>query len=191
MPGAPRDTPGRRAAAEMSGPGRAALVTGATGFIGRHVVRRLLADGRRVVAFARSRPQAAARDRVARAVGTWTRGHLQVVEGDLVEPDAGLDGATMGELRETVETVIHCAGDATFFPEAGGRYRAGDVEGPCRLLEPLHGGRLARWAHLSTARVSHRRLRLELCRLVGIAASASAIPTRRQRSSRRRRCETR
>ncbi len=137
----------------MSRSGRAALVTGATGFIGRHVVRRLLADGRRVVALARSRPQAAARDRVARAVGTWTRGHLQVIEGDLVKPDAGLDGATMGHLRETIETVIHCAGEAAFFPEAGGGYRAGDNEGPCRLLEPLHGGRLARWAHLSTAYV--------------------------------------
>jgi nucleoside-diphosphate-sugar epimerase len=45
------------------------LVTGVTGFIGREVVRHLLASGRRVVAMARSQQGEPGVARVAKAVG--------------------------------------------------------------------------------------------------------------------------
>src|SRR5207245_11588660 len=58
---------------------------------------------------------------------------------------------------ERVETVVHCAGDASFFPDTAEAFRAGHVNGPRELLERLHGGRLRRWGHLSTAYVCGRR----------------------------------
>lgn len=134
------------------------LVTGATGFIGRAVVGCLLSAGRPVLALTRAGERQAAGVRVARAVGCVPDGHrLAVIEGDLTRPGVGLRESERRRLRDTVETVIHCAGDATFFPEALAPFRAGHIDGPLDLLRGLWGGRLRHWAHLSTAYVCGRR----------------------------------
>jgi len=134
------------------------LVTGATGFIGREIVRRLLASGRPVLALARDRDGVPALGRVIDAVGGVPPvTGLDVVEADLAAPDCGLGADQWRRLRATVETVIHCAGDTTFSPEALAPYTAGHIDGPLYLLHGLAGGRLRRWAHLSTAYVCGRR----------------------------------
>ena len=134
------------------------LITGATGFIGRAVARRLLAAGEPVTALARRRDGASAAARVVTALG-WvsSTADLEVVEGDLGEPIAGLTVADVARLRVTVETVIHCAGETVFFPEYPERFRVAHVGGPVSLLEALAAGRLRTWAHLSTAYVCGRR----------------------------------
>jgi thioester reductase-like protein len=134
------------------------LVTGATGFIGRQVVRHLLASGRSVIAVARPRDDLSAYARVIRAVGRLPdRRHLEVIEADLTNPHHGLTPAVMSRLRDTIETVIHCAGDTAFFPSDMARFRAGHIDGPLALLAALGGGRLRRWGYLSTAYVCGKR----------------------------------
>lgn len=134
------------------------LVTGATGFIGREVVRRLVEAGRAVVAFARSGSTVPAIERVSAALGGVPPGtDLEVVEGDLTLPECGLAREDWRRLRATVETVLHCAGDTRFEPVAMTPYVAGHVRGPLCLLQGLAGGRLVHWAHLSTAFVCGRR----------------------------------
>ena len=64
----------------------AVLVTGATGFIGRHVVARLMLAGRRVVILARRRGELTGEHRVAAIFGDVSRQLLEVVEGDLANP---------------------------------------------------------------------------------------------------------
>ena len=64
----------------------AVLVTGATGFIGRHVVTRLLLAGRRVMILARRRAGLTGEQRVAEIFGEISRRSLEVVEGDLANP---------------------------------------------------------------------------------------------------------
>jgi len=83
------------------------LVTGATGFIGREVVGRLLIARRPVVALARGSDGAPAGERVVAAVGGFPRGaHLEVVEGELTFPGCQLAPSDSRRLRATVETVI-------------------------------------------------------------------------------------
>lgn len=135
----------------------AVLILGATGFIGQEVARRLLLRGRRLMALARGPDDEAARDRVGRVVGAAGGDRLEVVRGDLTLPGCGLRDATVRRLREQVETVINCAGDASFHPEAMAPFHAGHIDGPRELAERLHGARLARWGHLSTAYVCGRR----------------------------------
>ncbi|MGH7392907.1 MAG: SDR family oxidoreductase, partial [Candidatus Rokuibacteriota bacterium] len=95
--------------------------------------------------------------RVAAAVGLVPgAGGLATVEGDLLRAEPVARDA-LGRLRASVRTVIHCAGDTTFFPESPGAFRAGHVDGPCALLRALGGGALERWAQVSTAYVCGRR----------------------------------
>jgi nucleoside-diphosphate-sugar epimerase len=132
------------------------LVTGATGFIGREVVARVRATGRPVAVLARERDGMSARARVAAAVGDATLQGVEVVEGDLARP-SDLDPGTLRRLRDGIETVIHCAGDTSFAPDVLGPFVTGHVDGPVALLRALAGGRLARWAHMSTAFVCGER----------------------------------
>jgi thioester reductase-like protein len=134
------------------------LVTGATGLIGREVLRQLLGRGEPVIALARARGGRAATDRVRDVLG-WVSGlhQLDVVEADLSQPACGLADVDWGRLRARVETVIHCAGDTAFFPADMTTFRRGHIDGPLALLQGLRGGRLRQWAHLSTAYVCGRR----------------------------------
>ena len=113
------------------------LVTGATGFIGREVVQRLLAARRHVLALARTSDGVPAVERVVAALGDAPPGaDLDVHEGDLAAPDCGLAREEWQRLRATIETVIHCAGDTRFEPTAMAPYVAGHVHDVCGVHFP-------------------------------------------------------
>jgi thioester reductase-like protein len=134
------------------------LVIGATGFIGRQVMRQLLGGGRSVIAITRPQQGVSAQARVLRAVGCMSDGQrLEVIEADSRNPHYGLTPEVLRRLRDTVDTVIYCAGDPAFFPTDMSRFRAGHIDGPLALLAALHGERLRRWGHLSTAFVCGKR----------------------------------
>jgi dihydroflavonol-4-reductase len=79
----------------------ATFVTGGSGVVGRAVVERLVAEGRRVVALARSRPSAEALERLG----------ARPVAGDVLDPGA-LQAAMGG-----CEVVYHIAGANELCPE--------------------------------------------------------------------------
>ena len=134
------------------------LVTGATGFIGRAVLRRLLTAGRPVVALARGRQELPAVDRVTAAAGLGLDGgRLEVIEAELTLPGCGLARSAWRRLRDSVGAVGYCAGETRFFPEQMGLFRASHIAGALELLRGLRDGRLRHWAHLSTAYVCGRR----------------------------------
>jgi nucleoside-diphosphate-sugar epimerase len=132
----------------------AVLVTGATGFVGRHVVRRLVLAGREVVILARSCPGITATDRVARIFGDL-RERLKILEGDLTYPCAIRNNLT--RLRSNVGTVIHCAGEVRFNQGEELAARAVQIDGPLALLGMLRARGLRCWASVSTAFVCGRR----------------------------------
>lgn len=114
------------------------LVTGASGFIGRHLARRLLAQGRRVRLLCRA-PSVAKLDPAARAAA-------EVVEGDL--RDAGsLRRAARGAGR-----IFHCAGHVSDWGQAD-EFVAANVAGTERLLDAARLERVGRFVHLSSIAV--------------------------------------
>jgi thioester reductase-like protein len=136
----------------------AILLTGATGFIGRQVMRHLLCCGRSVIAMARRQEELSAQARVMRAIGRISDDcRLEVIEADLSTSRHSLTPQVLRRLRDTVETVIHCAGDTAFFPTDMRRFRAGHIDGPLALLDALHGARLQHWGQVSTAYVCGKR----------------------------------
>jgi len=113
------------------------LVTGATGFLGTSLVRRLLAEGESVRMLARS---------AAKAKPLTDEG-AEAVIGDITDPAAvseAVDGATV---------VYHLAGRLFEPGVPGAEYRAIHVEGTKLLLERCQHATLERFVHCSTTGV--------------------------------------
>ena len=136
----------------MSAP--AVLVTGATGFIGRHVVTRLALAGRRIVVLARGRADVSCEERVERIFGHISK-VLEILEGDLTHP-AGVE-RNLRRLRSHIDAVIHCAGETSFSMHAGESARTVHIDGPLALLQMLSTRGLCSWGQVSTAFVCGRR----------------------------------
>jgi NAD(P)-dependent dehydrogenase (short-subunit alcohol dehydrogenase family) len=117
------------------------LVTGATGFLGRRLVARLLDRAECDTVYALVRP--CSQDKLARLARTWSRPSAVVgVRGDLAEPGLGVDPA---DLPPRVDHVVHLGGvyDLTASADTN---RLVNVEGTRRLLD-LAERLTAGWLH--------------------------------------------
>ena len=91
------------------------LLTGATGFIGRHVLRELLQSHRFVTALVRPGHAATAEDRLRalmRSCGwpdAWNR-QLTVIEGALPDSAANPE-SLLGKAMTSCDRVVHCAAE--------------------------------------------------------------------------------
>ncbi|MEV0247015.1 carboxylic acid reductase [Nocardia sp. NPDC050712] len=103
---------------------RTVLLTGANGYLGRFLclewLHRLKSTGGTLICLIRGSDAAAARQRLAAAFDSGDPGlrdefeelaaaHLEVVPGDVGEPNLGLDQGTWDRLAETVDLVVHSA----------------------------------------------------------------------------------
>lgn len=114
---------------------RQVLVTGATGFVGGHLVLRLLEQGARVAVLVR--------DSHRLVPGLAERCH--VVEGDLQ------DAAALAAVLRGASHVFHCAANVATWG-TWSAYAAANVQGVHSLLDALarHGAALSRFVHLSS-----------------------------------------
>ncbi len=113
---------------------RRILVTGAAGFTGGHLARRLVREGHAVRALVRTPGQA---ERLARE-------SIEPVLGDLRDPES------LAPATRSVETVYHIA--ATFRREviARGQFAAVNAEGVRHMIEAAIRGGATRFVHCST-----------------------------------------
>ncbi|WP_310718965.1 SDR family oxidoreductase [Streptomyces lydicus] len=140
-------------------------VTGATGFLGAHLLAALLRrDDRPVCALVRGDPETA-RDRLLRAVRstgsrceeTDFRRRVTPVPVELTAPRLGLSAAEHSALAWRTQEVWHCAADTSPLGRAAALHRT-NVEGTGRILELLAAGaRGTRLFHISTAFVAGKR----------------------------------
>ncbi|RYE87537.1 MAG: NAD-dependent epimerase/dehydratase family protein, partial [Myxococcales bacterium] len=149
----------------LARPLRTVLLTGATGFLGAHLLEELLAStGLRVVCLVRGASDGAARERLARACldlgiervgaalaepsgrapGAALADRVTVVAGDLAAPRLGLDEASCDELAASVDAVLH-AGAVVSWLAPYAALRGANVDGTRTLLAlcarratPLH-----------------------------------------------------
>ncbi len=128
------------------------LVTGATGFIGRHLVPRLLARGGTVHAVVRP----SSRDRLGALRADWGTAAERViaVEGDLAQPALGVAPAARETLRG-VDAVFHLAALYDMTASAEALVRA-NVAGTEHLLELLDAIGRPRLHHVSSIAAAGR-----------------------------------
>jgi nucleoside-diphosphate-sugar epimerase len=140
---------------------KAAIITGANGFIGSHILFRLLAQGWHVLALGRSTEAGRWEERVLAAlqqVGTvkGLPGLLEFHEVDLRSPEQSLAPAISRGSSATEPILIHVAGDTRFKPADPEAQRRVNVQAPLNLVSALKG-RIRRMVHVSTAYVAGKR----------------------------------
>ncbi|MBU7580907.1 MAG: NAD-dependent epimerase/dehydratase family protein [Porphyrobacter sp.] len=115
---------------------RRALVTGGTGFLGRNLVERLVADGWRVFILKRS----AGPEREAE--------NVSFVRGDLADPST-----LASAIPDNLDCLFHLAGDTSFWRLNNARQHAINVEGARHLMNAALRKGVARVVHTSTVGV--------------------------------------
>ena len=97
---------------------RSFVLTGATGFLGSHLMASLIERGDRVVILGRPREAASLELRIAQLLqwfGVRHRlGQVETAEADLLKPRLGLEPERYAELRSRRSQVVHLASDTRF-----------------------------------------------------------------------------
>ncbi|MCC7353363.1 MAG: complex I NDUFA9 subunit family protein [Anaerolineae bacterium] len=110
------------------------VVTGASGYIGSHIVRRLVQDGKPVRAFVRSRQRTEKEGRLRGIATEW-------VEGDVTRPE------TLRPAMQGATVVIHTVAIAI---EKGGRtYEGINYQGTVNVVDAARSAGVRRFINLS------------------------------------------
>jgi thioester reductase-like protein len=139
------------------------LLTGATGFLGRFLLRELLLSGRPVTVLARGHRALGARERIAEQVCFWaeTLGTQMpipdVIVGDLTAPGVGMSSVDRSWLSRSCRTVVHAAACIGLRATLDGEPWKTNVQGTRQLLRLCLDLGLQDVHYISTAFVCGRR----------------------------------
>ncbi|MDD5646993.1 MAG: SDR family oxidoreductase, partial [Candidatus Bipolaricaulis sp.] len=142
------------------------FITGATGFLGTQIVRRILAQTDfRVLALVRGEDDEAAARRLSRAWWDWPElgraigERVEIVRGDVAQPRLGLSHPAYEELARRVTHIVHSAADLRLRGPLD-ELRRTNVAGTREILalgRAVHADHgLTRLSHVSTAYVAAR-----------------------------------
>lgn len=135
------------------------LLTGATGLLGRYVLRELLTADAPTAVVVRPSKVASAADRLEAAIAPLEAAlgrplpRPVVLAGDLRQPQLGLDTAALEWLRAQCDCVVHCAASMVFRPDRYGEPFRTNVDGTRILLDLCHSLGISEFHHVSTAYV--------------------------------------
>jgi nucleoside-diphosphate-sugar epimerase len=140
------------------------LLTGATGLLGNYLLRDLLLAGQPVAVLARSSRKMTARQRIEHFLSGWEKTLNRplprpvVLEGDISQPDLGLDGHGIRWVDEYCDSVIHNAASLQFHATSPqGEPWASNVGGARHMLEFCRATQIRRLFHVSTAYIAGLR----------------------------------
>ena len=140
------------------------LLTGATGLLGGYLLRDSLLAGLRMAVLVRPNRAESARQRVESLLSRWERSgeysllRPVVLEGDLSQPDLGLEASDVHWVSEHCESVIHNAASLSFHgSDREGEPWRSNLGGTRRVLELCRRTGIRSFHHVSTAYVCGQR----------------------------------
>jgi thioester reductase-like protein len=140
------------------------LLTGATGLLGNYLLRDLLLRDIPVAVVVRPNRKQTARQRIETALCHWDAElgkplpRPVVLEGDIAQPDLGLDAVSIRWAAEYCSAVIHNAASLTFHSTSSeGEPWRSNIEGTRYVLEFCRGLGIRKYHHVSTAYVAGLR----------------------------------
>ena len=92
-------------------------LTGATGFLGSHLMATLLSKGYNIIVFGRSAKNESLEERISRLLqwfGIDNLDQVTCVDTDLSQDNLGIPTGEYSRLCSVVDSVIHCASDTSF-----------------------------------------------------------------------------
>ncbi|WP_437205060.1 SDR family oxidoreductase [Planctomicrobium sp. SH664] len=140
------------------------LVTGATGLLGRYLMRDLILRGQKLAVLVRPSRRSDPQTRIEAAMRVWESQLQQelprpvVLTGDINSPDLGLDGRQIQWAAENCDTVLHNAASLSFV--STGRDSepwVSNVNGMKTVLEFCQQAGIDNFHHVSTAYVAGKR----------------------------------
>ncbi len=138
------------------------LLTGATGLLGQYLTRDLLAAGHRVAVLIRGNKKQSAVERMEQFMQMWDRQadcHLVrpiCLEGNITEPNAGLNDTDFEWVKANVGNMIHCAASLQFNEQGGEPWRT-NIEGTKHILKLCEDAEIKIMHYVSTAYVCGHR----------------------------------
>jgi thioester reductase-like protein len=139
------------------------ILTGATGLLGRYLLRDLLLAGRRLVVLARDSKDATAEDRVGAIVDFWNRSlgrdlpRPTVLTADLAAPSLGLDAGDRAWLAKHCRGIVHSAAKVSMRRSGDGEPWRTNVDGTRCLIDLCSTLGRYEFHHVSTAFVCGTR----------------------------------
>lgn len=139
------------------------LLTGATGLLGRYLLRDLLAKGLRVAIVVRPSKQQTGAQRAEEILQFWeatTQTPLPrpiVLEGDICKEGFGLDSADQAWIAAHCSSVIHSAASLVFHADASGEPERTNIGGVKNMLQLCKQAGIREVHYISTAYVAGHR----------------------------------
>jgi nucleoside-diphosphate-sugar epimerase len=133
-------------------------LTGATGFLGSHIMASLLERGYRVIILGRPTKEETLRQRISKLM-RWFGieepiGQPETVEIDLLKPLMGIPEVPYNELCARTDQIIHCASDTNFSERKRNLVFKANVDSLTGILEFAAKGHAKKIHYISTAYVA-------------------------------------
>lgn len=133
-------------------------LTGATGFLGSHLMAAMLKEGYKIIILGRSNKEESLKTRISKLL-VWFgieefASHLEIVEADFLKPLFGLQKDDYNKLCRKTEQIIHCASDTSFSENKREKVMEANINNLKAVLEFSKNACASYFHYISTAYVA-------------------------------------
>jgi nucleoside-diphosphate-sugar epimerase len=133
-------------------------LTGATGFLGSHLMASMLIKGHSIIVFGRSAKNESLRERISRLLHWFgidnSSDQVSCIDADLSQDNLGIANEEYSKLCSLVDSVIHCASDTSFSENKREKVIAANIDNLNGILEFSKNARVSFFHYISTAYVA-------------------------------------
>jgi len=133
-------------------------LTGATGFLGSHLMASRLKSGNNIIILGRASKEGTLKERISKLLGWFgieeLASQLMLVEIDFLEPMLGISEVNYKKLCDVTSQIIHCASDTSFAERKRETVFKSNVESLAGILEFAKNANVNFFHYISTAYVA-------------------------------------
>jgi nucleoside-diphosphate-sugar epimerase len=133
-------------------------LTGATGFLGSHLMASLITKGYNIIVLGRSAKSESLYERITRLIRWFgmdnCSGQITCIETDLSQDNLGIEKREYSRICSVVGSVIHCASDTSFSENKREKVMSANIKNLKGILEFSKNANVSFFHYISTAYVA-------------------------------------
>jgi nucleoside-diphosphate-sugar epimerase len=133
-------------------------LTGATGFLGSHLMASLVTKGYNIIVFGRPAKNESLQERIIKLLKWFGADSMSdqvtCIDTDLSQDNLGISNGEYSRLCSLVDSVIHCASDTSFSESKRGKVMSANINNLRGILEFSKNAHVYFFHYISTAYVS-------------------------------------